>query len=371
MIALALFAGFFLVVHLASTGLALRRYRIVRPLPRWIGTPKLTLVRPVCGVDPFDALTLGSSFRQDHPDYEVIFCAQTPDDPAVALVRRLIAEHPQVPARLLIGEAAGLRNPKLRNVWKGWHAAQTDWICLTDSNLLLPRHYLSTLCAAWGPKTGLVSSPPVGSQPRGLGGHLECAFLNANQARLQLAADALGAGFAQGKTLFFNRPLLESAGGLQALDRHLAEDVNATKVIRSMGLQVTLTPRPFAQPIGRRSLRQVWDRQVRWAQVRREGFPGLFLLEPLNGALAPLLALGLATGLGGWPLAVPALFAGVWYGAEAALMRAAGWPVSARDLAALPLRDVLIPAITIAALARRQVRWRGTQFARSDSPATA
>lgn len=370
MIGLALFAAVMLLAHLASTALTLRRYRKPPPRRGMIGTPRLTLVRPVCGVEAFDTLTLGSSFRQDYPDYEVIFCVQRPDDPAIALVRGLIAANPGVPARLLIGEAGHLRNPKLRNIWKGWHAAQTDWICVTDSNLLLPRTYLSTVCAAWGPQTGLVSSPPVGTRPQGLAAHLECAFLNANQARLQLAADTLGMGFAQGKTLFFYRPILDRAGGLAALDRCLAEDVNATRLIRAMGRDVTLTPVPFAQPIGRRSLRQVWDRQVRWAQVRREGFPALSWVEPLNGGLLPVLATFAAAHLAGVPLVTGLSMALVWYGAEMALMRRAGWSAGWRDIACLPLRDLLIPLIWLEALTRRTVSWRGTRFGAS-TPTTA
>lgn len=371
MIALALLAGVLLALHLATATMALIRYRVTRRRPDMIGTPKVTLVRPVCGVDPFDALALGSSFLQDFPDYEVIFCAPIPDDPAVALVQRLIAAHPDVPARLLIGEAPGFRNPKLRNVSKGWKAAQTDWICVTDSNLLLPPDYLRILCASWGPRTALVSAPPVGVWPTGIAGRLECAFLNTNQARWQLAADSIGAGFAQGKTLFFNRALLDSVGGLKALDRHLAEDVNATKIVRALGRQVTLTPLPFPQPIGQRRLRQVWDRQVRWAQVRREGFPGLYGAELLNGGLVPISAAAGASLLGNGPMILPAAFALLWYGAEFALARGAGWSAGWRDVAVLALRDLLIPAIWTAALLNRTVLWRGTRIQPSGHPGEA
>lgn len=359
-----------LIAHLASVLLALPR-----PFRRHnlIGRPPVTLLRPVCGSDPFDALTLSTSFWQDHPDYRIIFCAPRADDPACDLVRRLMAEYPHVPARLLIGEAEGLRNPKLRNVWKGWQEATDDWICMTDSNLLLPKSYLSDLCAAWGADTGMVSGPPIGAWPEGCGGHLECAFLNANQARLQLAVARLGKGFAQGKTLFFNRPLIEAVGGLGALDRYLAEDVAATRLIRGMGRAVTQTPTLYPQPIGRRSLRQVWDRQLRWAQIRREGFLPLFLLEPLNGSLAALgfWALGMSgTGLAVWTLPALAL---IWYGAEYALLRRQGWPASWRDLVALPVRDLMMPAIWLAALTRRGFVWRGNpvRHAVQDPPLAA
>ena len=46
-------------------------------------------------------------------------------DPTCPLVARLIAEHPAVPARLLIGDERISANPKLNNVLKGWRAATT------------------------------------------------------------------------------------------------------------------------------------------------------------------------------------------------------------------------------------------------------
>ncbi len=349
----------FLIAHLASVGIVLWRLHKTPAPEGFIGLPRVTLLRPVCGLDTFDAETLESSFRQDYPDFEIIFCADHPDDPAVALARRLIAAYPKVQARVLIGQSAISGNPKLNNLAKGWQAAGSDWICMTDSNLMLPRDYLRKVVQSWGPKTGLVSGPPVGSRPSGLAGSLECAFLNSNQARLQLTSDSLGRGFAQGKTLFWNRRILERAGGLAVLGRYLAEDVSATKLVRAQGLRVTLTPAPFAQPIGQRSFAQVWNRQLRWSRVRRDGFAALFVMEVLNGAAVPLGAMALAAGLLQLtPLAVIA-YAVCWYGAEIVLIRRAGWPGQWRDLVALPLRDALLPMLWGATFLRRGIEWRG------------
>ena len=239
---------------------------------------------------------------------------------------------------------------------------------MTDSNLLLPPDYISTLVDSWGPDTGLVSAPPFGILPEGWAARLECAFLNSNQARLQYLADSCGFGFAQGKTLFFNKPLLDTRGGLAALGRTLAEDVAATQVTRALGARVSLAPLPFPQPIGRRSLAQVLARQLRWSRVRRDGFPRLFALEPLNGALLPAAA-G-AAGAGVTPVVVLA-YLGLWYGAEAVLMRRAGWPSGWRDVAVLPVRDLLLPALWIATFRRRGFVWRGNAMGEAPPPATA
>ncbi|EIE53143.1 ceramide glucosyltransferase [Citreicella sp. 357] len=350
-------------IHLATAALAAWRYCDATPVRAAPDSPFVSLVRPVCGLDAFDEETLESSFQQDYPRYEVIFCAARESDAAVPLVRRIIARNPQVASCLLIGDTAISGNPKLNNLHKGYGAARGGWLAMTDSNLLLPRDYLATLVARWDARAGLVTSPPAGIRPGNFWGALECAFLNTSQGRWQLAADALGFGFAQGKTLFWKRDVLERGGGLAALGRNLAEDVAATKLVRAQGCRVRLAPRLFPQPVGTRDARSVWDRQLRWSRVRRDGFPLIFAAEIAQGPMLPLVALVtlvLSGALSGW--ALPGLLA-VWYGAEWALARLAGWPSRLRDVAAMGARDLLLPALWGATWAGRTITWRGTDMA--------
>ena len=287
--ALVSILGVTLAAHLLSALLAGWRYR-QRPAAPADETklPYISLVRPVCGLDSFDRETLGSSFRQDYPRYEILFCAPSETDASVPLVRQLIAENPQVEATLLFGETPISGNPKLNNLHKGYREARGEWLAMTDSNLLLPPDYLRTLITTWRRDTGLVSSPPAGIRPGNFWGAVECAFLNSSQGRWQLAADSVGLGFAQGKTLFWRREVLEAGGGLAALGRKLAEDVASTRLVRAQGLRVRLAQRLFAQPVGHRTARSVWDRQLRWSIIRREGFPVIFAAEALQGPVAGL-----------------------------------------------------------------------------------
>lgn len=350
-------------LHLVTAALAAGRYLPQRPCAP-AHRPRVTLLRPVCGLDAFDRETLESSFLLDYPDYEILFCAARDTDPACAAVREMIARHPGRPARLLVGEDRLTGNPKLNNLFKGWAAATGSHVAMADANLLLPPDYLDRLLAAWTPDCALVTSPPAGLRPGNLWGAVECAFLNGFQARLQLAADSAGQGFAQGKTLFVEKAWLDAAGGLVALGRNLAEDVAFTKLVRQRGRKVRLARQVFAQPIGRRSLRAVWDRQLRWSRVRREGFPALFLPEILMGAGPPALLL-LAFAPAPWLI----LFLALWYGAELALARLAGWPAGPRGLAAMVLRDLMLPAIWAATWARRGFEWRGNAMGAAHDPA--
>ena len=358
--------------HLLSALLAAWRYRQRSVAPADdTELPYISLVRPVCGLDTFDRETLGSSFRQDYPRYEILFCAPSETDASVPLVRQLIAENPQVEATLLFGETPISGNPKLNNLHKGYREARGEWLAMTDSNLLLPPDYLRTLITTWRRDTGLVSSPPAGIRPGNFWGAVECAFLNSSQGRWQLAADSFGLGFAQGKTLFWHRDILEAGGGLPALGRNLAEDVASTKLVRAQGKRVRLTPKLFAQPIGSRHARAVWDRQLRWSKVRRDGFALIFCAEIAQGPLLPLAAtLGLVA-TGAAPLAaLPALVA-LWYGSEMALARVAGWPAGLRDLVAMGVRDALLPALWVATWTGRGFTWRGTDMAPAEAVGAA
>ncbi|PWT85907.1 MAG: ceramide glucosyltransferase, partial [Proteobacteria bacterium] len=277
-----------LLLHLASTCTMMARLRRRTESPDVL--PGISIIRPVCGIDNFARETLSSGFQLDYPDYELLFCVAAAGDPVVPLVQTLIAAHPHVPARLLVGNDPVSPNPKLNNTVKGFRAARHRWIVMADSNVLMPPDYLQQLLSAWRPDCGLVCSPPAGGAPRGLWAELECAFLNTYQARWQCFADSIGLGFAQGKTMLWRRDILEAGGGIEALGDELAEDAAATKLVRRQGLRVRLVDAPFLQPLGRRTAVEVWQRQLRWARLRRDTFRVFFLPELLAGGLPPLIA---------------------------------------------------------------------------------
>jgi ceramide glucosyltransferase len=352
-------------IHIASIVIAsfrLRRRTPSDPLPRQ-ELPPVSLVRPLCGIDNYAADTLRSTFELDYPQCEILFCVASATDPVVPLIRALIAENASAGAKLLIGDERVSKNPKLNNVLKGWRAATHDWIVLADSNVLMPPDYLERLLASWRPDTGLVASPPIGSQPHGIWAELECAFLNTYQARWQYLADALGFGFAQGKTMLWRRADLERAGGIEALANEVAEDAASTKVVRGAGRKVRLVDRPFPQPLGYRSAAEVWHRQLRWARLRRASFLAFFLPEAISGGVLPMIALAFAApDLGLSPGLSVVSLATLWYGGEMLLAVLADWHVSALYPLYCLARDLLLPVMFVNALRGDGFVWRGNEM---------
>lgn len=348
-------------IHALSVGLASRRciWRDkLTPIPK--EAPPVTIVQPLCGVEAFTCETLASVFALNYPDYEILFCLATADDPIAALVRSAIDAHPGRKARLLVGDDKVSANPKLNNVVKGWRAARTDWIIIADSNVLMPPDYIQRMLASWRPDTGIVCAPPVGSRPANFAAEVECGFLNTYEARWQYAGEAAGFGFAQGKNMLLRRQILEAGGGIEALGAEIAEDAAATKLIHRQGLEAHLANQPFEQPLGARRLVDVWDRQARWARLRRVTFPLHFTLEIVTTSLLMIGAAavaGPAFGLGA--IASAFLAAAFWYGAEALLARAARWPLSWRSPFAWAIRDILLPFIWLWSWTRGSFVWRG------------
>lgn len=130
-------AGAGSVAFLATAVLALVRLR-TRPGPSRAGKPALTLIRPRAGAEGGLREALASGLALDYPDIRHIFCAE-PDDPAIPVIREIIAAYAARSVELLIGVDRPGRSPKINNIAKGVAAAGTDLLVFADSNAILPR----------------------------------------------------------------------------------------------------------------------------------------------------------------------------------------------------------------------------------------
>ncbi|WP_028744761.1 ceramide glucosyltransferase [Rhizobium mesoamericanum] len=325
--------------------------------------PPVSIVIPLCGVEQFSRETLESALTLDWTDYEVIFCVADKADPVIGRAEEALRTKPLAKAKILVGDDRVSANPKLNNCVKGWNAALHEWVVLADSNVLMPKDYLARLIAAWRPESGLVCSTPLGSRPNGFWAEVECAFLNTHQARWQYAGEALGLGFAQGKSMLWRKTILDSHGGIKALGAEIAEDAAATKLVNRMGLKVHLVAGPFEQPLGRRTFRDVWTRQCRWARLRRVTFPHFFAPEILVGVVPPLL-LGVSVAfLSGASLfgTAFAVFSAA-YTPELILAVRKNWHLSPLSLVAMATRDALLPVIWMRSWLAGSFDWRGNRM---------
>src|SRR5262245_23581212 len=79
-------------------------------------TPPVTIFKPLKGEDEGLEANLRSFFQLNYPTYQLLFCVADADDPAIAVVERLLREFPRHDARLIVGCPAFGLNPKVESL---------------------------------------------------------------------------------------------------------------------------------------------------------------------------------------------------------------------------------------------------------------
>ena len=85
-------ATFPLIYYLITLYSSWRFFRVNKkapPQPEF--TPPVSNLKPIRGLDPDAYKNFASLCRQDYPDYELLFCVSSYDDPAVPVIEQLDA----------------------------------------------------------------------------------------------------------------------------------------------------------------------------------------------------------------------------------------------------------------------------------------
>lgn len=79
------------------------RNRPRSPLATSLHAPGVSILRPLKGLDTNLYENLESTFTQEYPNFEILISVAHRNDQALTVVRDLIAKHPHVNARIIIG----------------------------------------------------------------------------------------------------------------------------------------------------------------------------------------------------------------------------------------------------------------------------
>ncbi|MBI3071041.1 MAG: glycosyltransferase [Deltaproteobacteria bacterium] len=315
----------------------------------------VTILKPLKGVDAELDENLASFFRQDHANFEIVFGVCDADDPAVLRVRRGMAKHPTVRAKLVVHRGAEALNPKVSNLLGMIEHASNDVVIISDSNIRVRPDYAREMAAALDDaRVGLVTSLVVGDGERSLGAALDNAQMNSFVTPGAALPTLVGNATVVGKSMAFRQSTLSAQGGLATCKDLLAEDYIIGKIFESAGYEVRVAPTPVLQVGIRMSVGQFFARHVRWSVIRNRLVPAMWLFEPLtNPAFA--LVLGVATGMV-WPMAI-------WAFALCAARDIVFPRLLGREIGWLALvgivRDALSLGVWLATPFYRHVNWRG------------
>ncbi|HKU45217.1 MAG TPA: glycosyltransferase, partial [Polyangiales bacterium] len=306
---------------------------------------------------------LVSFARQRYPCFEIVFVVADPHDPALSVVQRVRAEHPEAALRLVVhGEHDPIANPKVISLVHALRAASYDLVLVSDSNVRVPDDYLEHLASEMGdPRVGLVSSVIVGIGERSIGAQFENLHLNTFVLGGVCIADAGDRPCVIGKSMLMRRGELAQLGGFESLRNVLAEDYLLGQRYHGAGFRVVLSTHPIRTANTELRLSRFFARHLRWAQLRRWCALAPFCSEPLLYAtpwLAAPLFVQETLSPGDWACGVAAMLLRI--GSDGALARrlTGRWP-SLAALALIPLKDTVLLGVWMIALCRRNVSWRG------------
>jgi len=129
-----LLLGLVAIVAVASTVLSMLALGWVTRRGRGRGlpehTPPVTIFKPLKGLDEELEANLRSFFHLDYPVYQLLFGVADAGDPAIAVVQKLMGEHPDRDARLVVGAPAFGLNPKVENLAS---EKQRRWIKINET----------------------------------------------------------------------------------------------------------------------------------------------------------------------------------------------------------------------------------------------
>jgi ceramide glucosyltransferase len=320
--------------------------------------PPITVLKPLCGADPSLEANLESFFVQDYPDYELLLGVESAEDPAVEVVARLIARHPERAARLVVHDMKRGTNPKVRNLRGMIEHAAHDVVVVSDSNIRAPSGYLRELAEEYRRGTrdaGLVTNLVRGEGMDGIGGAMESVHLGGFCAAGLAGPSLVGEALVMGKSMLFSRATLDELGGLECLSNVLAEDYVMGKMFQHAGYPVRLARTVVGNVVSGATLPSFMMRQVRWSMLRCRLRPLAYVFEPLTSPLAMLPFAWML--LGPWALAWASLLL---------LLRDAGqWLVLNGKrgvftaIAVSPVREVLSLCAWACAPFLRHLAWRG------------
>jgi ceramide glucosyltransferase len=304
---------------------------------------------------------LRSVFQQDYADFEVILGVAGPDDPAVPIARRVMAEYPERPSRLIFTGESPFPNRKVWQLRGLWNHTSHEHVVMADSDILWATECLKTVISELSQDgVALVTCPYRATAGKSLWSQIEALGLNVDFISGMLASRMLnGMDYAIGCTIATRRAEIAAIGGWEALQPYLSEDFVIGNRMHASGRSVILSRSVIEHYIGDDSMLKNWSHRLRWARGTRRSRPAGYVGELFTKPTVPAVALWLLAPAW-WPLALLALImrlAVVWT-ATVVVLKDTASDLQRRSWL-LPLEDVSTFLTWILGFFGNTLMWRG------------
>jgi ceramide glucosyltransferase len=354
-----------LVYYVLATLAALRFFgrARARQLPNY--TPPVSVLKTVRGVDFASHENFASFCRQEYPEYEILFAVNDDGDPAVPVIRRIIAEFPERKIRLLVGAEHLGANRKVNKLARLAREAQNEVLVLADGDVRVGPRYLREVVGPLADrKTGAVTSFYRGISENNLGAEIEAVGASSDFfAGVLMAGWTEGISFALGASIATTKEWLGKMGGFESIADTLADDYELGHRIAKAGGKIVLARETVWTMYPAQTLRSFWDHQVRWARTvrlcRPLSYVGLLFTQGLPWALLAAL------------VAPAKWIAGIYLLAYLILRFAMAWTVGIwgvgdevlrRKIWLVPVRDAIHFVIWLASFGSNHIRWGNVEY---------
>jgi ceramide glucosyltransferase len=333
-------------------------------------TPPLSLLKPLHGAEPGLEAYLETFFEQDYPNYEIIFCTRSPDDPGLAIARAVAARHPQISAKFLSthGEPDYI-NAKAASMEIMEAAAAYDILVISDSDVRVTPDYLRAVALPFADaNVGGLTCPYRGvAAEGGIWARLEAVGMSVEMTAGVLAARAMeGMQFVLGPTMAFRRATIRRIGGFAVTADYCADDFVLGNETYKSGERVELSHHAIDHMVINSDFADSMKHQVRWMKSTRFSRPAGHFATCLSFSVPyGLLALAAAGAAGhlGWGLALLAWSVLTRMALSVAVGRAVVGDTSWFGLLVLyPVRDFMGFCFWAAGYWGNRVLWRGRIF---------
>ncbi len=323
--------------------------------------PAVTVLKPLHGFEPEIAGLIAALCRQNYPAPVQIVCGtQRPDSPAVAAIRAITADFPDLEIEVAVEPRSRGTNRKVSNLINMLPRARHDTLVLSDSDIAVEPDYLRSLTSLLAaPRVGAVTCLYHGIDGEGLWARFSALAINAQFLPHAIVAVSLGlAKPCFGATIALRRSVLERIGGFTALADVLADDHAVGVAVRSAGYEVVTAPFLVGHHCFEESFRQLFRHQMRVARTIKSidpvAYAGTIVTHPWPFALLALL--------GGDPAAIMVAIAVLV--ARVTLCRCVEWRfgLPRQNYWLIPLHDLIAFTVYATSFFGATVHWRGADY---------
>jgi ceramide glucosyltransferase len=327
--------------------------------------PPISVLKPIRGLDREAYENFASFCRQDYPEFEILFCASDDEEPTIPIIRKLIADFPRRPIRLLIGAEPRGASDKVNKLCRMAREARNEIILVSDSDVRVEPGFLAAVAAPFAdPAVGGVTCLYRGLADGSFAATLEALGNSADFAPGVLVAWLFGGvRFMLGAVMVTTKKHLAEIGGFESLVDYFCDDYELGNRITARRHRIELSRFPVDIVYPRETIADAFRHQLRWNLSIRYSRPW--------GHLGLIFTHGLVWALVGISVA-QSWFAVFAFGAGYSLLRyemalatgARGMrdALVRRKLWMLPLRDGFAFVVWIVSFFPQRIHWRGREF---------